>query len=47
MSTTNPLAMRRTIGDPSLISAKSGRVYAPERRSGAATSASSTRYPAV
>jgi len=35
--------MRRTARDRNLISAKSGSVYAPDRRSGAATSTSSTR----
>lgn len=40
--TTNSTAIRRTACDSSRASAKSGSVYAPERRSGAATSASST-----
>ncbi len=33
--------------EPSRPSAKSGMVYAPKRRSGAATAASRTRYPAA
>lgn len=44
---TNSTAIRRTTSDSSRACAKSGSVYAPERRSGAATSTSSTTYPAV
>ena len=40
MSTTSTQAASRTAREPSRISAKSGSVYAPERRSGAATRAS-------
>ena len=47
MPITKRLATRRTGTDSSRASAKSGRVYAPDRRSGAATKTSSTRYPAV
>ena len=43
MVTTRTLAIRRTDRDSVRASAKSGSVYAPERRSGAATSTSSTR----
>ncbi len=37
MSTTNTVASRRSRREPSRSSAKSGSVYAPDRRSGAAT----------
>src|SRR6478672_6432161 len=47
MPTTSTEQSVRTAREPSRASAKSGSVYAPERRSGAATSTSSTRYPAV
>ena len=47
MATTSRLETRRTTGDSSRTSAKSGSVYAPDLRSGAATSTSRTRYPAV
>ncbi len=43
MSTTSTLDTRRTAIDSSRASAKSGSVYAPDRRSGADTSTSSTR----
>src|SRR5215218_1672124 len=46
-ATTSREEVPRTDRDSSRASAKSGSVYAPERRSGAATSTSSTRYPAV
>jgi hypothetical protein len=43
MITTRPVAIRRACTDRSRASAKSGSVYAPERRSGAATNSSSAR----
>ncbi len=43
MPTTSTEHSLRTPRDPSRASAKSGSVYAPERRSGAATSTSRTR----
>ncbi len=43
MAIASPLATRRTTGEENRASAKSGSVYAPDRRSGAATSVSSTR----
>ncbi len=43
MTRTITVAARRRTGDASRPSAKSGIVYAPKRRSGAATAASRTR----
>ena len=43
MKITNTVASRRSRLDPSRTSQKSGRVNAPERRSGAATNSSSAR----
>ena len=43
MPTTSSDETRRTAREPSRASAKSGSVYAPERRMGAATMTSSTR----
>ncbi len=45
MSSTTAVLSRRSTGEPSRASAKSGTVYAPERRSGAATNSCSARYP--
>src|SRR3569833_224997 len=47
MTTTQPRSACRTVRDPSRQAAKSDRVYAPERRRGAVTSASSTTWPAA
>ena len=47
MTTTTSIATLRSVAEPVRNSAKSGTVYAPERRSGAATNSSSPRYPAV
>ncbi len=47
ITTTNAVASRRSRTEPSRSSQKSGRVNAPERRSGAATKSSSARYPAA
>ena len=43
MSTTNTAHTRRSAPDRSRNSAKSGTVYAPERRSGADTNSTSAR----
>ena len=43
--TTSALAINLTFDDRSRASQKSGRVYAPERRNGAATRASRSTYP--
>src|SRR5699024_290596 len=45
--TTHQVASVRNRGESSRDSAKSGSVYAPERRSGATTNNVNTRYPAV
>src|SRR3954471_6018156 len=47
MKTTNTVAIRRSPVERRRSSAKSGRVNAPDRRSGAATNSSSARYPAA
>src|SRR3569833_1599389 len=47
MTTTQPRSACRTVRDPSRQAAKSDRVYAPERRRGAVTRASSTTWPAA
>src|SRR5215211_2293991 len=47
MNTTNAVASPRSRRDPSRASAKSGRVNAPDRRSGAATKSNRARYPAA
>src|SRR6185503_6505525 len=47
MNSTNAVASLRNRREPSRSSQKSGRVNAPERRSGAATNSSSARYPAA
>src|SRR5689334_22438925 len=47
MKTTKMLANRRRAVERSRTWQKSGRVNAPERRSGAATNSSSARYPAA
>src|SRR5918998_1550083 len=47
MMITKPVQILRSRADPNRSSAKSGSVYAPDRRNGAATNSSSTRYPAV
>ena len=43
MNSTNAVASLRSRREPSRTSQKSGRVNAPERRSGAATNSSSAR----
>src|SRR3954452_859190 len=47
MKITKTVAIRRSPVDRSRSSAKSGRVNAPDRRSGAATNSSRARYPAA
>src|ERR671917_2176621 len=47
MMITNTVQILRNGAELNRSSAKSGRVYAPDRRSGAATNSSSARYPAV
>lgn len=47
MMSTAMLVTRRAAPDSSRASMKSGIVYAPLRRSGAATNASTSRYPAA
>src|SRR5258705_11303843 len=47
MNTTNAAASLRSPDEPSRSSQKSGRVNAPDRRSGAATNNSRARYPAA
>src|SRR3712207_8478372 len=47
MKTTNAVASPRSRRERSRTWQKSGRVNAPERRSGAATNSSNARYPAA
>src|SRR5436309_3514518 len=47
MNITKAVENRRSDTEPRRASTKSGSVYAPDRRSGAATSSMSVRYPAV